>query len=136
MQVVIQFSFNDLRSQKKASTIVDDVQQCIQVIRVLYPNATILVRKILPHPNNKSMNNSVKHVNYFLKKEYLNLKCKVCFVEHPICRVDNKLGEDDRLDLHESLRTLQLLKIFQVSREVASLLHLENSTICSDIESH
>ena len=90
-QVVIQSGFNDLKNHKKASTVVDDMQQCIQLTRVLYPNATIPVGEILPHPNNENMNNGVSNVNYFLKEEYLNLKGKVRFVEHPICRVDNEL---------------------------------------------
>ena len=88
------------------------MQQCIQLTRVLYPNATILVGEILPHPNNESMNNGVRNVNYFLQEEYPNLKGRVRFVEHPIRRVDNELYDDDGVHLNNSLGIPQLLKYF------------------------
>ena len=66
-KVLIQCGFNDfVRNKSKASQVFENIQECIQLLRMLYPEAGILVGEILPRPNDQLANNGIKAANHLL----------------------------------------------------------------------
>ena len=112
-KVLIQCGFNDfVRNKSKASQVFENTQEYIQLLRMLYPEAVILVGEILPHPNDQLANNGIKAANHLLAELYNSLEDNIRFVQHPVCRVDNEMYDQDGVHLNEKLGTLQMLKDF------------------------
>ena len=104
-KVLIQCGFNDfVRHKSKASQGFENTQECIQLLQMLYPEAVILVGEILPHPNDQLANNGIKAANHLLAELYNSLEDNVRFVQHPICRVDNEMYDQDGIHLMELYR--------------------------------
>ena len=68
--------------------------------------------EILPHPNDQLANNGIKAANHLLAELYNSLEDNIRFVQHPICRVDNEMYDQDGVHSNEKLGTLQMLKDF------------------------
>ena len=81
---------------------------------MLYPDAVTLVGEILPHPNDQLANNGIKVANHLLSDLYNSLEDpdNIRFVQHPICRADNEMYDQDGVHLNEKLGHLQMLKDF------------------------
>ena len=58
------------------------------------------------------MINWIKVTNHLLAELYNSSEDNVRFVQHPICRVDNEMYDQDEVHLNENLGTLQMLKDF------------------------
>ena len=84
-KVLIQCGLNDfVRNKSKASQVFENTQECIQLLRMLYPEAVFLLLEIHPHPNDQLANNGIKAANHVLAELYNSSKDNVRFVQHPV----------------------------------------------------
>ena len=84
----------------------------MQLFKELFPNAVILIGEILPYPNYIQSNGRISTTNYLIEEAFSFLKGDIRYVEHPICRSDNELYDNDGIHLNRNLGTPQILKNF------------------------
>ena len=128
-KVVLQCGFNDIvRERKKANFVFETLQQCMQLFKELFPNAVILIGEILPHPNDIQSNGRISTANYLIEEAFSSLKGDIRYVEHPICRSDNELYDNDGIHLNRTLGIPQILKDFcRVKQGTEPFLSRKNS---------
>ena len=128
-EVVLQCGFNDIvRERKKANFVFETLQQCMQLFKELFPNAVILIGEILPHPNDIQSNGRISTANYLIEEAFSSLKGDIHYVEHPICRSDNELYDNDGIHLNGNLGTPQILKdVYRVKQGRKPFLSRKNS---------
>ena len=81
----------------------------MQLFKELFPNVLILIGEILPHPDDIQSNGRISTTNYLIEEAFSSL---MGYVEHPICRSDNELYDNDGIHLNRNLGTPQILKDF------------------------
>ena len=100
-EVVLQCGFNDVVRQKKRSNgVFATLQQCIQLLKEVYPNAVRLVGEILPHPTDQQADGGISTINYLSEETCASLDGDIRYVQHPVCRSDNELYDSDGIHLN------------------------------------
>ena len=72
----------------------------MQLFKELFPNAVILIGEILPHPNDIQSNGRISTTIYLIEEAFSSLKGDIRYVEHPMCRSDNELYNNDGIQLN------------------------------------
>ena len=100
------------KGKEKANFVFETLQQCMQLFKELFLNAIILIGEILPHPNDIQSNGRISTTNYLIEEAFSSPKGDTRNVEHPICRSDNELYDNDGIHLNRNLGPAQILKDF------------------------
>ena len=73
----------------------------------------------LPPSNSEYLKTQDIDIFYLLRSDIIKYSIRGNLIEHPICRVDNELYDDDGVHLNKSLGTPQLTQIQLFVKQIA-----------------